>query len=77
LRARLYWSTTSWRRCCRARSGCTCGRSASAAARCRRSSSTAGASTADLHDQVTAYACASPARALFPDYPEIRAFLSW
>jgi glutathione S-transferase len=30
---------------------------------------------ADLHDQVTAHPCAAPARELFPDYPEIPAFL--
>lgn len=30
---------------------------------------------ADLHDQVAAHPCASPARELFPDYPEIPAFL--
>jgi hypothetical protein len=31
---------------------------------------------ADLHEQVTAHACAAPARALFPDYPAIPEFLS-
>jgi glutathione S-transferase len=30
---------------------------------------------ADLHEQVAAHPCAAPARALFPDYPEIPAFL--
>jgi glutathione S-transferase len=30
---------------------------------------------ADLHDQVAAHPCAAPARELFPDYPEIPAFL--
>jgi glutathione S-transferase len=30
---------------------------------------------ADLHDQVAAHPCAVPARELFPDYPEIPAFL--
>jgi glutathione S-transferase len=30
---------------------------------------------ADLHDRVAAHPCAAPARALFPDYPEIPAFL--
>jgi glutathione S-transferase len=30
---------------------------------------------ADLHDQVAARPCAAPARELFPDYPEIPAFL--
>jgi glutathione S-transferase len=31
---------------------------------------------ADLHDQVAAHPCAAPARALFPDYPEVPAFLA-
>jgi glutathione S-transferase len=30
---------------------------------------------ADLHEQVAAHPCAAPARELFPDYPEIPAFL--
>jgi glutathione S-transferase len=30
---------------------------------------------ADLHDRVAAHPCAAPARELFPDYPEIPAFL--
>jgi len=30
---------------------------------------------ADLHDRVAAHQCAAPARQLFPDYPEIPAFL--
>ena len=30
---------------------------------------------ADLHEQVAAHACAAPARQLFPDYPEVPAFL--
>ena len=30
---------------------------------------------ADLHDQVAAHPCAAPARALFPDYPSVPAFL--
>ena len=30
---------------------------------------------ADLHDQVAPHPCAAPARQLFPDYPEIPAFL--
>jgi glutathione S-transferase len=30
---------------------------------------------ADLHEQVAAHPCAAPAHALFPDYPEIPAFL--
>jgi glutathione S-transferase len=31
---------------------------------------------ADLRDQVTSHACAAPARELFPDYPEVPAFLT-
>jgi glutathione S-transferase len=31
---------------------------------------------ADLHEQVASHACAAPARELFPDYPEIPAFLT-
>ena len=30
----------------------------------------------DLHDQVAGHACSAPARRLFPDYPELPAFLT-